>query len=168
MPKTTSGKIARSWCRKAFLENTLSVLHRWDSDGNALESVGLGAEEDEEEGKEVSGGGASLSGRSPAVTSTSNNGVKYSAVAVSEQPTSPAHPKPVEIQGLEHLSEEEVRNLSLPALTKKLETVLCQVASQVASPLTPPIDPELPISALGLDSMTVVQFKGVLENRYGL
>lgn len=28
IPKTTSGKIARAWCRKAFLDNTLDVVYR--------------------------------------------------------------------------------------------------------------------------------------------
>lgn len=129
------------------------MLHRWDSDGNALENSSGGVEETE--GPEgTAAGGSSSSG-----AGTTQNGVKYAAVAVSEQPP------PVEIKGLEHLSEAEVRNLPLPALTQKLEAVLCQVASQGASPLSPPVDPELPLSALGLDSMTVVQFKGVLENR---
>eukprot|EP00596_Hydrurales_sp_CCMP1899_P000880 CAMPEP_0119049522 /NCGR_PEP_ID=MMETSP1177-20130426/65205_1 /TAXON_ID=2985 /ORGANISM="Ochromonas sp, Strain CCMP1899" /LENGTH=305 /DNA_ID=CAMNT_0007026897 /DNA_START=996 /DNA_END=1910 /DNA_ORIENTATION=+ len=30
VPKTTSGKIARTWCRRGFIEGTLSVVHRWD------------------------------------------------------------------------------------------------------------------------------------------
>ena len=30
VPKTTSGKIARAWCRKAYVDGTLSALTRWD------------------------------------------------------------------------------------------------------------------------------------------
>jgi acyl carrier protein len=30
IPKTTSGKISRASCRKAFLEGTLQVVHQWD------------------------------------------------------------------------------------------------------------------------------------------
>ena len=30
VPKTTSGKIARAWCRKAYVDGSLSALTRWD------------------------------------------------------------------------------------------------------------------------------------------
>lgn len=34
VPKTTSGKIARAWCRRGFVEGTLNIAHRWDGDGS--------------------------------------------------------------------------------------------------------------------------------------
>lgn len=41
IPKTTSGKIARSWCRRGFLEGSLQIVHRADAEieGGALVSV---------------------------------------------------------------------------------------------------------------------------------
>ena len=42
IPKTTSGKIARSWCRKALMEGTLQIVSRWDQlGGNAADGVAL-------------------------------------------------------------------------------------------------------------------------------
>ena len=38
IPKTTSGKIARSWCRKAYIDGSLSILVKWDSDTKNLEN----------------------------------------------------------------------------------------------------------------------------------
>lgn len=32
VPKTTSGKIARAWCKRAFLEHTLQVVHSFDNE----------------------------------------------------------------------------------------------------------------------------------------
>jgi hypothetical protein len=40
IPKTTSGKIARSWCRRGYQEGTLSVLSRWDAADGAGEEEG--------------------------------------------------------------------------------------------------------------------------------
>ena len=38
IPKTTSGKIARSWCRKAYIDGSLSILVKWDSDTKNIEN----------------------------------------------------------------------------------------------------------------------------------
>lgn len=71
---------------------------------------------------------------------------------------------PVHIAGKAQ-SAEEVRALPIPEVTLQLENLLLQVAAQGPSPLTGPLDKALPVSAMGLDSMTLVQFKGVLEKR---
>jgi hypothetical protein len=63
------------------------------------------------------------------------------------------------------LSAEEVRRLPMEEVTQQLENLLVQVAQQGPSPLTAPLDRRAPVSALGLDSMTLVQYKGVLEKR---
>merc|ERR1711871_612198 len=47
VPKTTSGKIARSWCRKAFLEGKLDILYRWDSPVSASTGDDVAEETDE-------------------------------------------------------------------------------------------------------------------------
>lgn len=55
VPKTTSGKIARIWCKRGFIDGTLSVLHRWD--GVSSEKRGAGEEgKGAEEGDEGGGG----------------------------------------------------------------------------------------------------------------
>lgn len=62
-------------------------------------------------------------------------------------------------------SLDEIRAMNLGAIEKLLETKLHQVSSQGAAPLALPIDHNTSFVAFGLDSMTVVQFKGVIENR---
>lgn len=49
IPKTTSGKIARSWCRRGYVDGTLGVLSRWDAD-NSADGEGLGVGEAEGDG----------------------------------------------------------------------------------------------------------------------
>jgi hypothetical protein len=54
VPKTTSGKIARKWCSKAFHDGSLSIIHDWsDSSGgesspfwNLCSRMGLCAQHD--------------------------------------------------------------------------------------------------------------------------
>ena len=61
--------------------------------------------------------------------------------------------------------EVVARDTPLEALVQQLETALLQVSAQGPSELSAPIDRDAALLSLGLDSMTVVQFKGVLENR---
>lgn len=46
--KTTSGKIARAWCRRAFVAGKLKLLLRWDGDPTSGESEAVsGADADQ-------------------------------------------------------------------------------------------------------------------------
>jgi hypothetical protein len=65
-----------------------------------------------------------------------------------------------------HHSVDEIRELPMQEISNRLERVLIQVSSTGPTQLQAPIDVNIPLIGLGLDSMTVVQFKGVLENRY--
>ena len=38
VPITTSGKIARRWCRRAYDSDSLSVIHRWEDSVNSQHS----------------------------------------------------------------------------------------------------------------------------------
>jgi len=38
IPKTTSGKIARQWCKKALVENKLSIFYSWHNDPDVVSS----------------------------------------------------------------------------------------------------------------------------------
>jgi hypothetical protein len=67
--------------------------------------------------------------------------------------------------GGEVRSAEQVRALPVETIIAQLEELLVAVAAQGPSPLTAPLDRNAPVTALGLDSMTIVQFKGVLEKR---
>jgi len=130
IPKTTSGKIARAWCRRGLQEDSLDVLYRRDGESSDADL--------EEESLPES------------------NQTGYQPVSSDENSTVPS-PQ----------SAEEVRALPLSDILKQLEVLLLQVASQGPTPLSTPLDPSAPVSTMGLDSMTLVQFKGVLEKRYG-
>lgn len=140
IPKTTSGKIARAWCRRALQEDSLEVLYR-RRDGEEESSDADPGVVDPSEESQLSG--SSQTGYHP-VSSDESSAV------------------PPRLQ-----SAEEVRALPLPDILKQLEALLLQVSSQGPTPLSTPLDPSAPVSTMGLDSMTLVQFKGVLEKRYG-
>jgi len=137
VPKTTSGKITRAGCRKAFLENTLAIVRRWDglpSDDIVVSKVemeeGVGNEGIEMFRKE--GGGAGGEGDSLMV----------------------------------EFKPEEVRAMSVAEILDQLESTLVGITLHSPSPISSPVDRTVPLLNMGLDSMTVVQFKGVLENKF--
>ena len=131
VPKTTSGKIARSWCRRALDEGTLEIVHRWEGDAEVQVATNDTVQ------AEASGGKFSPMG----VENSSEDDDLIS-------------------------SAEDIRSMELSAIEALLEKKLFQVSSQGAAPLTMPIDRDTCFSAFGLDSMTVVQYKGVIENKY--
>lgn len=59
-----------------------------------------------------------------------------------------------------------LRELDVVEITTRLENLLTQISSQSPSPLEPPIDKSTPLMALGLDSMTVIQIRGVIEKKF--
>ena len=134
IPKTTSGKIARAWCRRALQEDSLDVLYRRDGESSDANPGDADPSEESQPGSSQAG---------------------YHPVSSDESTAVPSL-----------LSAEEVRALPLPDILKQLEAILLQVASQGPTPLSTPVDPSAPVSTMGLDSMTLVQFKGVLEKRY--
>jgi acyl carrier protein len=152
--KTTSGKVARAWCRRAFLANRLQLLHRWDGSTDATDvavDAGAGGEDGAGNTKSAAESGEvdSLLGKSSEARATGNGGAGGGASGLG-----PA------------LSAEELRALPVPEIMARLERTVVAVSSQGSSPLTAPIDPSKSLVLLGLDSMTVVQFKGVLERRF--
>lgn len=155
IPKTTSGKIARSWCRRGFLEKTLQVIYRMDSDA-AAESGKVGADNNVEELGEGAAVGAKKTG-------AGGGTMGYSKVHNEE--TGVRDVPPVQVTGIATRTAEEVRALPIEEVQGQLEHLLVQVAAQGPSPLTPPLDAKTAVSQMGLDSMTLVQFKGVLEKK---
>jgi acyl carrier protein len=61
------------------------------------------------------------------------------------------------------MSPEEVREKNFDELLALLEALLAQVSQGSPSPLQMPIDHDAALVELGLDSMSVVQFKGAVE-----
>mmetsp|Transcript_23706 Transcript_23706/g.40341 ORF Transcript_23706/g.40341 Transcript_23706/m.40341 type:complete len:814 (-) Transcript_23706:256-2697(-) len=144
VPKTTSGKIARSWCRRALLDGTLEILRKWEGSDNDID-IGL------EEVGNVS--------EVKAAASNSGNGIVPLETDIENESAN------LVAQGPSH-TMQEIRAMDLSSIAKLLETKLHQVSSQGAAPLPLPIDHDTSFVAFGLDSMTVVQFKGVIENRF--
>lgn len=58
------------------------------------------------------------------------------------------------------LTVDEVRALSKSQLVNLLEDTLLQISTSSPSPITRPIDHTVPLTSLGLDSLTLVQYKG--------
>lgn len=184
IPKTTSGKIARAWCRRGYLEGSLQVLHRVDcaegDGGNGGEGgAALVVEDGDGEGKESQLGEETHSGAAAGSASTGkkvgSGGTNYAKVHLAEEGEGEGEGEGASSGGQQvpevHIpgqpqSAEEVRALPLEEVATQLEKLLLQVAAQGPSPLTAPLDRAVPVSAMGLDSMTLVQFKGVLDKRF--
>lgn len=134
--KTTSGKIARSWCKREYLAGKLNLVHRWDASSSDMAAGIENIENVDEEGLnevDLKDGG------------TEQDGL---------------------MEGMSSLTEEEVRNMPRDQLLNRLETLLVQVASSGPSPISSPIEKDSSLTSLGLDSLTLVQFKGALEHKF--
>lgn len=142
VPKTTSGKIARAWCRKAFLDNTLSILQRWDGTPDNVPTAPTAT----------------------TVTATATINSKGSSGHSSEDLS--MDKKAIEDQQPEPLLLETIRSLPIPELVKQLSKTLVRVASQSASPLSEPINTTASMISMGMDSLTIIQFKAVIERNY--
>ena len=126
IPKTTSGKIARLWCKKAFVDGKLQVVGSSSSSGDSKEV----RSEDELAVMEI--------GQQEAVL-----GDETSIFAA--------------------LTPETMRSMTIDSIEKLLESALCQLAPD--GMLQAPLEKNTALFALGLDSMTMGQFQGVLMNR---
>ena len=152
VPKTTSGKIARSWCRRALLDGTLEIVQKWEGNLNEKDVQLLDEDENEIDTEDTVMDHEQLEKSRVPLETDLNKDRDDDEEATLVEP--PSH------------SAEELRAMSLSALEQLLETKLFQVSSQGPAPLPLPIDRDTSFVAFGLDSMTVVQFKGVIENRY--
>ena len=144
--KTTSGKVARAWCRRDFEDNTLRPLHSWNDESNgslAQFQSGEVEQDDAATRREVQGGGG---GEQQYEEKSGEAGVDAAVLA--------------------RVPAEQLRAMSDSDIRSRLEHALLLVSNQGHAKLQQPIDPRTPLSGLGLDSLTIVQFKGILENRY--
>ena len=66
----------------------------------------------------------------------------------------------------ENDNQEQIRSLPRVDIRGKLERALILVTSQSSSPISSPVDPTIPLNSLGLDSMTLIQYKGLLERKF--
>ena len=121
--KTTSGKIARAWCRKAFINKTFtSIIYQASS-------------------VQKSSGQSSTNGTTPLE-------IESAAPQRANQP---------------QLNVDEIRSMN----KKELQRRLTQHVSDISSVPTGSISPTSSIVTL-MDSLSVSQFKGLLESQYGV
>eukprot|EP00554_Chaetoceros_debilis_P015284 CAMPEP_0194124154 /NCGR_PEP_ID=MMETSP0150-20130528/57438_1 /TAXON_ID=122233 /ORGANISM="Chaetoceros debilis, Strain MM31A-1" /LENGTH=762 /DNA_ID=CAMNT_0038817741 /DNA_START=36 /DNA_END=2324 /DNA_ORIENTATION=+ len=116
VPKTTSGKIARTWCRRAFIENKLNSIYvaTFNDDKKLTSSFEI------DQDNPVNGAG----GRSP-------------------------------------VNPETIRSLDKKEIMTRLKSDISRVVSM--PPASIPGDTDL---ATMMDSLTLSQFKGLLEGKY--
>lgn len=117
-PKTSSGKIARAWCRKALVTNTLQVVYRKSFRANNESRSPLEIE-----------------------------GTQKTAIAANRM-----------------ASEQDIallRSMSKAEILAKLQSDVDKVAGVVS------VDKTTPLVNV-MDSVTLSQFKGMLENSYGV
>lgn len=138
--KTTSGKISRAGCKKAFLANTLSLLYKWEG---VPESEPVDINESVETVHVNGSSVATGKDTSTNTTAANKNGGKK----------------------LPSYSQTEIWAMDIPALVTLLESTIINISSQSPSPLSAPLPADRSIVSLGLDSFTIVQFKGVLEKK---
>lgn len=144
IPKTTSGKITRAGSKKQFFAGTLSILYRIDGSPDTPATAG---------------GNGSLA-------HTHDDVVDPSQLELPTWIESDSGPdvESYSLMNMPEVTQEQVRAMSIDEIQSRLEMLLLDVASHGPSPLSKPIDPEAALVALGLDSMSIVQFKGALEN----
>jgi hypothetical protein len=145
--KTTSGKIARAWCRKAYLAGTLKIVHRWDGDPTALEAP------------EPAPGAQTLADYRDGEEKTTGTGTG-AAGTDEKEPL-----RPVEVSMVK-MSAEEAKAMPIADLVKRLEKVLVEISSQSPNPISAPVDANASLTSLGVDSFTLVQVKGAVIHTY--
>jgi acyl-CoA synthetase (AMP-forming)/AMP-acid ligase II len=155
IPKTTSGKIARSWCRKAFLGKTLQIVREKEA------SAAAGAEPAANAVSSSADAVRAASGAAQAPRMLDSGDTSASAPLI-ENGDAPSNPGSIFPRGL---SEEEVRNMSVAELEGHVCNALVYLAAQGGTILVPPLDCSAAVSTLGFDSLTLVQLKGMIENR---
>ena len=130
IPKTTSGKIARSWCRKAYVGGTLDAVYKKSFRLEANGTPSFGAQ--------------SQSGSSDAPASAAT-GASASAVPTAAKSVDP----------------ESIRNMGKKAILEKLVADVSRLGS-----MSPDIVDKSAALITMLDSLSISQFKGMLEQEY--
>jgi len=128
IPKTTSGKIARKWCYRAYHDKTFQILMDWNARENR------GGEGDEEIGVEESKGNLEI-----------------------------------EMNGQEHEEDDDEEDCD-PTDDKfiKLQELLVSISPQLSDVSDLPTNLTTPLIGIGVDSMTIAQYKGVLISEFNL
>lgn len=153
--KTTSGKIARSWCRRSYVAGTLQVVAKWERP--------MAGGDVEEEGEELDG---TIMGVSDA-SALSDQAEKGEAKEDSETGAKLPDEGHMEMDGpVGDHDRDKYKMMAVSEIEELLEKKLVHITANSATGEIPtPVDRHTSMMAMGLESMTMVQFKGVIENR---
>jgi len=136
VPKTTSGKITRKGCQKALDAGTLSIVYRWNAPPGYVETIGSSASAEMVE--------VELTGEA----TTSIEAVTAAGGA------------------LPFTSQAELMALPVRKVQELVQDLLIAVCDGSPAPQTAPVDLSASLLDLGLDSMTIAQFKGALDSQF--
>ena len=138
--KTTSGKITRAGNKRSFLAGTLKPLYRWD-------------------------GQVAPNDVNPNPNPTALDVAQMSPPTWIDRGTDllPAAGPSQPLMDFPSFTSAEVRAMPLPELAACIERLLVHVSATGPSRLSEPVDRDAALVVMGLDSMTVVQFKGAVE-----
>eukprot|EP01038_Epipyxis_sp_PR26KG_P004483 gene4483-6337_t len=151
VPKTTSGKIARSWCKRGFVEGSLEVLYQWNNNSDGNNENNDNNEQDE-----------SLiidNNNDNSNNNNQKNNKEYSAVPTQSHDHD-------HNQDDESFTIEDIKLMSLDTIKSHVEKMIIDIANQSQLPLTKQFDHKQSLVGLGFDSLSIVQLKGGLENRF--
>ena len=161
IPKTTSGKIARSWCRRAYLENKLQIVKSFVNTGSNQRKI----DDVVSEGVELEGMGTETNKKYQLVSTTADQQNNQSSEAKQIPLGDDENDNMIEMKSNQY-TVEELRNMEIIKIELLLEEKLIQIVkSQGGNNLVSPLNRNQNLAAFGLDSMLITQFKGVLENR---
>ena len=167
--KTSSGKIARSWCKKAFLRErgSLDVLHEWHAgdagDAAAAASASAKTAVAAAAATAAPGGSAGLEG-------DSHGGVAAASTAAEGAPTAAEALAAAEAAALASRSELEALLPPPPAGASVEQRLRYEIALLLAEEgeLREPNSFELDdaLVAFGLDSLRLTMLKGTIEREF--
>ena len=152
VPKTTSGKIARAWCKRRFLgtEGSLEIIKNGRRDFGEGRGGGEGEEGEGEVVEEGWGGEGGEGGE--------GGGEKGEV-----RPSSPSSTSSSVGGGGGGVDPATIRSMPEPQIMEKLTTHISQIANLPKAS----INQAAPLTTV-MDSMSVSQLKGLLESSYAV
>lgn len=127
---------------------TLEIVHRWD---NTSASTSGAAIEDAAVDTEMEVNTSATTTHQPAAKAPATTQGHANAAATSAD--------------VSMLDTTNDLDFSTDGLAARMELILVDLVSRVGGHLTTPVDRRVPLVSLGLDSMSIIQFKGVLDNK---
>ena len=147
VPKTTSGKITRAGCKKQLFEKGLSVLAVWRGEGSSDAAPAAPS--------------PSAAVEDVTLTVAGEEGERLLPLPGTRAGDSPDNSHASIRPGL---TVEQVKGMERKDIHAQLEAILCDITSTSPNPLSPPVEPNASLLSLGVDSMTIAQFKGAIDN----